>query len=158
MLRPRRLLILAEGKSGDPHYGKTARGVMRYRPQDVVAVLDSESSATEHEGFPLVRTVDEARQFQPTAALVGVATQGGRFPPAWRELLKDCIRAGLDVENGLHEFISTDPELAALAREHGVELRDLRMAPPGLNVPTGANLTHGARTILTVGSDSRSGR
>ena len=158
MLRPRRLLILAEGKSGDPHYGKTARGVMRYRPQDVVAVLDSESSATEHEGFPLVRTVEEARQFQPTAALVGVATQGGRFPPAWRELLKDCIRAGLDVENGLHEFISTDPELAALAREHGVELRDLRMAPPGLNVPTGANLTHGATTILTVGSDGAIGK
>ena len=158
MLRPRRLLILAEGKSGDPHYGKTARGVMRYRPQDVVAVLDSESTATEHEGLPLVRTVDEARQFQPTAALVGVATQGGRFPPAWRELLKDCIRAGLDVENGLHEFISTDPELAALAREHGVELRDLRMAPPGLNVPTGANLTHGARTILTVGSDCAIGK
>jgi len=157
-LRPRRLLILAEGKSGDPHYGKTARGVMRYRPEDVVAVLDSESNASEHEGFPLVRTVDEARQFEPTAALVGVATQGGRFPPAWRELLKDCIRDGLDVENGLHEFISTDPELAGLAREHGVELRDLRMAPPGLNVPTGANLAHGATTILTVGSDCAIGK
>ncbi|HUZ82305.1 MAG TPA: DUF1611 domain-containing protein [Gaiellaceae bacterium] len=157
-MRPRRLLILAEGKSGDPHYGKTARGVMRYRPEDVVAVLDSESNASEHEGFPLVRTVDEARQFEPTAALVGVATQGGRFPPAWRELLKDCIRDGLDVENGLHEFISTDPELAGLAREHGVELRDLRMAPPGLNVPTGANLAHGATTILTVGSDCAIGK
>ena len=34
-----------------------------YRPQDVVAVLDSESSATEHEGFPLVRTVDEALRY-----------------------------------------------------------------------------------------------
>ena len=158
MLRPRRLLILAEGKSGDPHYGKTARGVMRYRPEDVVAVLDSESNASEHEGFPLVRTVDEARQFEPTAALVGVATQGGRFPPAWRELLKDCIRDGLDVENGLHEFISTDAELAGLARDHGVELRDLRMAPPGLNVPTGANLAHGATTILTVGSDCAIGK
>ena len=41
VLRPRRLLILAEGKSDDPHYGKTARGVLRYRPEDVVAVLDS---------------------------------------------------------------------------------------------------------------------
>ncbi len=158
MLRPRRLLILAEGKSDDPHYGKTARGVLRYRPEDVVAILDSESNATEHEGFPLVRTVDEARQYEPTVALVGVATQGGRFPPAWRELLRDCIRSGLDIENGLHEFISTDPELVALAREHGAELRDLRMPPPGLNVPTGANLTHGATTILTVGSDCAIGK
>jgi D-glutamate N-acetyltransferase len=158
VLRPRRLLILAEGRSGDPHYGKTARGVLRYRPQDVVAVLDSESSATELEGFPLVHTVEEAQRFDPTTALVGVATQGGRFPPAWRELLKDCIRAGLDVENGLHEFISTDDELATLARAHGVDLRDLRMPPPGLNVPTGANLTHGATTILTVGSDCAIGK
>jgi uncharacterized NAD-dependent epimerase/dehydratase family protein len=156
--RPRRVLILAEGRSGDPHFGKTARGVMRYRPQDVVAVLDSTSSAFEHEGFPLVRTVEEATQYGPTVALVGVATQGGRFPPAWRELLRDCISGGLDVENGLHEFVSTDPELTELAREHGVELRDLRMPPPGLNVPTGANLTHGATVVLMVGSDCAIGK
>jgi len=157
-LRERRLLILAEGRSGDPHYGKTARGVIRYRPGDVVAVLDSQSDAAEHEGFPLVRTVADAMQYEPTAALVGVATQGGRFPPAWRELLKDCIEAGLDVENGLHEFISTDPELAPLAAERGVELRDLRRPPAGLNVPTGENLTHGATSILMVGSDCAIGK
>jgi uncharacterized NAD-dependent epimerase/dehydratase family protein len=156
--RPRRLLILAEGRSGDPHFGKTARGVIRYQPQDVVCVLDSESKASEHEGFPLVRSVDEAMRHDPTTALVGVATQGGRFPPAWRELLQDCIRAGLDVENGLHEFITEDDELTALAREHDVELRDLRKAPTGLNVPTGANLTHGATSILMVGSDCAIGK
>ena len=35
------LLILAEGFSGDPHYGKTMHGVLRYRRDDVVAILDS---------------------------------------------------------------------------------------------------------------------
>jgi len=39
--KARRLLILAEGRSGDPHFGKTAHGVIRYRPDDVVAILDS---------------------------------------------------------------------------------------------------------------------
>ena len=156
---PRRLLILAEGRSADPHYGKTARGVMRYRPEHVVALLDSTRAEGDTEdGFPVVRSVDEALQYEPTSALVGVATQGGRFPPAWRELLKETIRAGLDVENGLHEFISEDDELVALAREHGVALRDLRKAPPGLNVPTGANLTHGATVVLTVGSDCAIGK
>jgi uncharacterized NAD-dependent epimerase/dehydratase family protein len=158
VLRPRKLVILAEGKSDDTHYGKTGRGVMRYRPEDVVAVLDAQSDATEHEGFPLVRTVSEARELGATAALVGVATQGGRFPPDWRALLEDCIRGGLDIENGLHEFVSTDPSLSELAREYGVELRDLRKPPPGLNVPTGANLTHAATTILTVGSDCAIGK
>jgi uncharacterized NAD-dependent epimerase/dehydratase family protein len=90
--------------------------------------------------------------------VVGVATQGGRFPPAWRDLLKDCIAAGLDVESGLHEFISEDPELTELAREHGVELRDLRKPPEGLNVPTGENLGVDAKIVLTVGSDCAIGK
>jgi uncharacterized NAD-dependent epimerase/dehydratase family protein len=157
-LSARRLLILAEARSGDAHYAKTGRGVMRYRPEDVVCVLDSERPGEELEGFPVVGSVDEALAYAPTAALVGVATAGGRFPPAWRELLKECIAAGLDVENGLHEFISDDPELAALAAEHGVELRDLRKPPPGLNVPTGENLTVDAQIVLTVGSDCAIGK
>ena len=154
----RRLLILAEGHSADPHHGKTARGVMRYRPDEVVAILDSERPGETEGGFPIVASVDEARAFAPTAALVGVATAGGRFPPAWRELLKDCIAAGLDVENGLHEFVSDDAELAGLAARHGVELRDLRKPPTGLNVPTGGNLTHRADVVLTVGSDCAIGK
>jgi uncharacterized NAD-dependent epimerase/dehydratase family protein len=156
--RPRRLLILAEGHSDDPHFGKTASGVIRYRPEDVVAILDSGRPGETQDGFPVVASVADAVPYEPTTALVGVATQGGRFPPAWRELLKDSIRAGLDVENGLHEFVSEDPELVALARERGVELRDLRKPPAGLNVPTGGNLTHGATTILAVGSDCAIGK
>ncbi len=158
MSRPRRLLVLAEGRSGDPHFGKTARGVMRYRPDDIVALLDSASDDTSVEGFPLVKTVAEALPLGATTALVGVATQGGRFPPAWRRLLIDCLEAGLDLENGLHEFVSDDPELVALAAERGAELRDLRRPPADLDVPSGANLTHGATTILTVGSDCAIGK
>jgi uncharacterized NAD-dependent epimerase/dehydratase family protein len=72
--------------------------------------------------------------------------------------LKDCIAQGLDVESGLHEFISEDPELTELAAKHGVELRDLRKPPEGLNVPTGANLELEARIVLTVGSDCAIGK
>ena len=156
--RPRRLLILAEGHSADPHFGKTARGVLRYRPEQVVAVVDSERGGETEGGAPIVGSVEDGLRFEPTIALVGVATQGGRFPPAWRELLKRSIASGLDVENGLHEFISTDTELIELAERHGVELRDLRRPPAGLNVPTGENLTHPAKVVLTVGSDCAIGK
>jgi uncharacterized NAD-dependent epimerase/dehydratase family protein len=131
---------------------------MRYRPGEVVALLDSGRSGETQDGFPVVGSVEEALAFCPTAALVGVATSGGRFPPAWRSVLKSCIAAGLDVENGLHEFVSDDPELSALATAHGVELRDLRKPPAGLNVPTGENLTHGSTVVLTVGSDCAIGK
>ena len=159
MSRPeKQYLILAEEKSADPHYGKTARGVLRYSPHPTVAILDSTRAGESHEGVPVVATVEEALAFEPTTALVGVATQGGRFPPAWRELLRASVAAGLDVENGLHQFLSDDPELVALAKREGVELRDLRKPPADLNVPTGANLEVDARIVLTVGSDCAIGK
>jgi uncharacterized NAD-dependent epimerase/dehydratase family protein len=158
MSRPRRILILGEGFSHDAHYGKTMRGIIRYGPDPVVAILDSRRAGESHDGIPIVATVDAALQLEPTVAVVGVATQGGRFPPAWRELLKASIEAGLDVESGLHEFISDDPELIELASAHGVELRDLRKPPTGLSVPTGANLEVDASIVLTVGSDCAIGK
>ena len=97
-------------------------------------------------------------RYEPNAAIVGVATQGGRFPPAWRSLLKDAIAAGLHVENGLHEHISDDPELRALALERGVQLIDLRKPPQGLSVPTGENMNVPATIVLTVGSDCAIGK
>jgi uncharacterized NAD-dependent epimerase/dehydratase family protein len=159
MDRPaKRYLVLAEGKSDDVHYGKTARGVIRYRRDDVVAVLDSGRAGETIDGLPVVATVDDALRFEPTTALVGVATQGGRFPPEWRDLLKAAVAKGLDLENGLHVFLTDDDELADLARRHGVELRDLRKPPPDLNVPTGENMRVPAKIVLTVGSDCAIGK
>jgi D-glutamate N-acetyltransferase len=154
----KRYLILAEGRSGDPHYGKTMRGVVAYSPHPTVAILDSERGGEAYEGIPIVATVEEALPYEPTTALVGVATQGGRFPPEWRELLTASIAAGLDVESGLHEFITDDPELTELAEQHGVELRDLRKPPADLSVPTGENLALPAKIVLTVGSDCAIGK
>jgi uncharacterized NAD-dependent epimerase/dehydratase family protein len=151
-------LILAEGHSGDPHYGKTARGVIRYAPDPTVAILDSTRAGETQDGIPIVASVNDALCFNPTTAVVGVATQGGRFPPEWRELLKSAISKGLDVESGLHEFISDDPELADLAARYNVELRDLRKPPAELNVPTGENLRIPAQIALTVGSDCAIGK
>ncbi len=134
------------------------RGVVRYRPDEVVAILDSTRPGAEYEGVPIVGSVADALPYEPDTALVGVAVSGGRLGPEWRVLLRDSIVAGLDVEGGMHEFLTDDPEWVELAREHGVELRDLRRPPADLSVPTGANLTHGAQVVLTVGSDCAVGK
>ncbi len=154
----KRYLILAEGRSDDPHYGKTARGVLAYGAEPVVAILDSTRAGEMYDGIPIVGSVNDSLCFNPTTALVGVATQGGRFPPEWRELLKSCIAKGLDLENGLHEFVSDDAELSELAARHNVELRDLRKAPADLDVPTGENLQLDTCIVLTVGSDCAIGK
>jgi uncharacterized NAD-dependent epimerase/dehydratase family protein len=153
-----RTLVLAEGFSGDAHYGKTLRGVLRYRPEDVVVILDSARAGESESGVPIVGDVSSALDYVPEVALVGVATQGGRFPPAWRLLLRECLESGLSLENGLHEMVGDDPELREVAARNGVELRDLRRPPAGLDCPTGANLDVDAQIVLTVGSDCAIGK
>jgi uncharacterized NAD-dependent epimerase/dehydratase family protein len=154
----KKYLILAEGFSGDPHYGKTLRGVMRYRRESVVAILDTQRSGASDDGVPIVGSVDEALGLGPNTALVGVVTQGGRFPGDWQELLKNCVAKGLDLENGLHVRLRDIPGLPKLAAEHGVELCDLREPPADLSTATGANLEADATIVLTVGSDCAIGK
>ena len=50
------------------------------------------------------------------------------------------------------------PGLPELAREHGVELRDLREPPRDLSTATGANLEVDGTIVLTVGSDCAIGK
>ncbi|MFL5968898.1 MAG: DUF1611 domain-containing protein [Gaiellaceae bacterium] len=154
----KKYLILAEAFSHDPHYGKTLRGVLRYRRESVVAILDTKRAGESDEGVPIVATVEEALPLEPNTALVGVVTQGGRFPGDWQELLKSCVRRGLDLENGLHVRLHDIPGLPELAREHRVELRDLREPPSDLSTATGANLDVDATIVLTVGSDCAIGK
>lgn len=154
----KKYLVLADEFSQDPHYGKTLRGVLRYRPESVVAILDTKHAGEEMDGVPIVATVDEGLAYEPDTALVGVVTQGGRFPADWRELLKTCVERGLDLENGLHVRLYDIPGLADLARERGVELRDLREPPRDLSTATGENLDVDATIVLTVGSDCAIGK
>lgn len=154
----KRYLILAEEFSQDPHYGKTLRGVLRYRRESVVAILDTTHAGEAMDGVPVVASVDEALPLAPDTALVGVVTQGGRFPADWRALLRACVERGLDLENGLHVRLTDDRDLVELARERGVELRDLREPPGDLSTATGANLDVDATIVLTVGSDCAIGK
>ena len=154
----KKYLILAEEFSHDPHYAKTARGVMRYRRDSVVAMLDSKRAGETEDGVPIVGSVDDALRFEPNTALVGVVTQGGQFPGDWQELLKSCVAKGLDLENGLHVRLHDISGLPELAEQHGVELRDLREPPPDLSTATGENLQVDATIVLTVGSDCAIGK
>ena len=98
--------------------------------------------------------------FEPTTALVGVATAGGRFPPAWRELLKECVAAGpRRRERAARVPRRTTPSSSSSPREHGVELRDLRKPPDGPQRPDRARTSRSPATIvLTVGSDCAIGK
>ena len=160
-----RLAILAEGGFAE-HDAKTATGVLRYGSQEVVAVIDSTragSRVRDHvpgldSDVPVVESINQALALRPDVLLVGIAPAGGRLPDAWRRSILRAIEAGLSVESGLHDFLGDDPELAAAAQQHGVEIRDLRRPPAGLDVPSGANLRVDGFIVLTVGSDCALGK
>ncbi len=161
----KRYVLLCEGGFAE-HDAKTATGVLRYAEDPTVAVIDSTRGGTvvsDHVpglelDVPVVATLEEALAREPTTILIGIAPAGGRLPDAWRRILLGAIEAGLDVESGLHDFLGDDPDLAAAARLAGVEIRDLRRAPQGLDVPSGANLTVDATIVATVGTDCALGK
>src|SRR5207249_3072702 len=62
--------------------------------------------------------------------VIGLAPDGGRLPPEARQAVLSAVRAGLNVDSGLHDFLGEDPEIASLAARHGVRLRDVRRPPP----------------------------
>ncbi|HYW32184.1 MAG TPA: DUF1611 domain-containing protein [Gemmatimonas sp.] len=164
MTRRRRFLILAEGNFG-PMSSKTANAFIRYAPDDVVAVIDSESparTAGEVLGFggpiPVVPTFAEGMARMPNALLIGIAPAGGQLPDSWRAIVCDALRAELDVWSGLHNMLGDDPEFSALAREHGVTIHDLRRAPADLDVAYGRTRDLDATIVLTVGTDCNIGK
>ena len=160
----RRLLLLAEQSFG-PMSSKTANAAIRYIPEQVVAVVDSAlagQTAQQVLGFggdiPVVGTLEEGLQRNPTVAVVGVAPSGGRLPQEWRALIGGSIAAGLDIFSGLHIFIGDDPEFSKLAREKNVQILDVRRPPPDLPVSTGLVRNLDATIFLAVGTDCNVGK
>jgi len=163
--RPRRLAILTEGQFGF-HSAKTAMGVIRFGSDPVVAVLDSTIAGRSvadwlpgHD-IPIVASLADALALPepPTALLIGIAPTGGRLPVSWRATILEATRAGLDVHSGLHTFLGDDPELAAAARDAGVEIVDYRRPPARMETSVGRRHRPGSRVILTVGTDCAIGK
>jgi uncharacterized NAD-dependent epimerase/dehydratase family protein len=159
-----RYLILADSSFG-PQTSKTANACIRYTPERVAGVIDSTKAGQTAEqviGFggdiPVVATLEEGVRLKPNALLIGIAPAGGRLPPEWIRLLSAAIEHRLEIWSGLHSFIGDVPELAALARRHGVAINDLRRPPANLDVARGRVRDVDATVVLTVGTDCNIGK
>jgi len=162
---PRRLAILAEGNFGF-HHGKTAVGVIRYGPDQVVAVIDSTkaggnvSSILPDRDIPIVASLAEAMSMavRPDTLLIGIAPTGGKLPDDWRATILEALRAGLDVHSGLHTFLGEDLEFAATAAAAGATIVDFRRPPERKETAVGRRHAPRSRVILTVGTDCAIGK
>ncbi len=156
-----RIVLLTDGHS-DPLVAKTAVCVIRYRPQDVVAVLDR-SSAGQTTGAllgvggqtPVIG--DLAAAEGANTLMIGIAPPGGKVPVVWRPILLEALSRGMNVVSGLHQFLSDDPELSAAAREHGATITDVRKNTER-EVASGQGFRDDAFRVLTIGQDCSIGK
>ncbi len=130
MTAPRRMLVLVDGYV-DTTTAKTAIGVIRYRSEEVVAVLDR-GGAGKTSGqllgvggaIPVVAALADA--LAANTLLLGIAPPGGKIPAHWRQIVLEALEHGMTVVSGLHDFLADDPEFAQAAARHGAALVDLR--------------------------------
>ncbi len=126
----RKMVLLTWGYS-NPRTAKTAAGLLRYCPDECVAVFDPDNAGRKAREFldaggetPIIGSLSDAPD--ANTLVMGIAPPGGRIPDAWRAVLLQAIDRGMDILSGLHDFISEDPEFAAAAKAKGTRITDVR--------------------------------
>jgi uncharacterized NAD-dependent epimerase/dehydratase family protein len=137
-------IVYCQGAFDTPN-GKTAHGLVRFTKRyRVLSVIDSRHAGQdagiildgEARGIPIFAHLEEAMLSAvssgtpATHLVVGLAPDGGRLSASAREDVKRAILLGLNLDSGLHDFLSEDPEVFNLAAKKGVEIRDVRKPPP----------------------------
>jgi uncharacterized NAD-dependent epimerase/dehydratase family protein len=167
-------IIYCEGMFATTN-GKTAHGLVRrserYRVLSVVdsrhaggdagAILDDKPS-----GISVFADVEQAvtaaktTNHPATHLVIGLAPDGGRLSDQARRHVLKGIQLGLNVDSGLHDFISEDPEMANLAVKMGVQIRDVRKPPlrKDLHFFTGKIDQVNALKVALLGTDSAIGK
>jgi uncharacterized NAD-dependent epimerase/dehydratase family protein len=167
-------ILYCEGAFNTPN-GKTAHGLVRFTKRyRVLSVIDSryadQDAGTVLEGkprgVPIFAGLEEAIQsaqdggVRATHLVVGLAPDGGRLSTSSRQDLKSAIESGLNVDSGLHDFLSEDPEITELAAQKGVQIRDVRKPPPRnqLHFFSGKVEEVASFRVAVLGTDSAVGK
>ncbi len=175
-------LVLCEG-AFDTLNGKTAHGLVRFTKRyKILGVIDStcagrdagevldgkprssvEKSFKENRGifiYPNLAAALQANRDEIKYFVIGLAPEGGKLPESYRQIVAEAIRAGLNIDSGLHEFLSDDAEFNALAQKHGVRIRDIRKPPAqkDLHFFSGKIKDVDAIRIAVLGTDSAIGK
>ncbi len=155
------MIILTDGHYS-AHAAKTAICVVRYKPDEVVAVLDRDLAGKTCEEvmgtggeIPFVGSLAESPE--ANTLLIGIAPPGGKIPAAWRPIILEAIARKLTVISGLHDFLRDDVEFSRAAAEQGVQLVDLRHSDEH-EVASGRPFSQDCLRIHTVANDCSCGK
>jgi uncharacterized NAD-dependent epimerase/dehydratase family protein len=150
---------------------KTAHGLIRGTSRfHIAGVIDPPEAGRDagevldgqHRQIPVFHSLEAALLAIPDlqCLIIGVATVGGILPPDTADIIKKAIQNGLSIVNGLHDYLTENPELVALAQQHQVTLTDVRKPKnrKDLHFWTGAIFSVKCPVIAIMGMDCAMGK
>lgn len=167
-------IVYCEGAFNTPN-GKTAHGLVRFTERyRVLCVVDSRFAGRDAgevldgkaAGIPIYASIPEAMARTGAAGgaathlVIGLAPDGGRLSADAREDVTAALGAGLNVDCGLHDFLTEDAEMMRLAARHRVKIRDVRKPPDRkhLHFFTGKIEKVDCLKVALLGTDSAVGK
>jgi len=130
-------VVYCEGNFGAID-GKTANGLVRHSEKyEILSVIDSEKAGLDAgevlgdaaNGIPVCRDLTDAlaqAEGLPDHFIFGMAPSSGMLSTRERGLVIETMSYGINIVNGLHEFLNDDPVFAAACLAHNVTILDIR--------------------------------
>ena len=144
---------------------KTGNMLIRYMEDEVVAIIDPEKKGLTSNDviqiggdIPVVGSFNDTKKYKPDHLVIGNAPQGGIVSEQMLNEIKEAITNGVNIVNGMHEFLSKNTYLKKLAEKSGSKIIDLRMPPNPPNFSKGSWRERDVPVLLVVGTDCDSGK
>ena len=152
--------------------GKVANGLVRYsETYNILGIIDSTKSgidAGEHldgveNGVQIFGTLDSAIEllgFTPEYFIYGIAPLESFLSQMQREVFFGAMKRGLNIVNGMAEYLSEDLEFIQKAEEYNVTIRDIRKPRPRKELPhfSGKIFDMDIPVVAVLGTDSAVGK
>ncbi len=118
--------------------GKTANGLVRYSEKyEILAIIDSTKAGLDagmvldnlSNNIPVCRDLTEALKLTveiPDSFIFGMAPLSGMLSEHERYIMLEAINTGMNIVNGLHQFLNDDPEFVAAGAANKITIHDVR--------------------------------
>lgn len=152
MIKTPYLLFL--GDAPDQLAAKVAQGIKDWRPENAVGQYRMEGCKADLGLTDM--TLADAKAAGAKTLVIGVANRGGVISQAWKKVLVMALEEGFDLASGLHNLLSNEPDLVAVAEACGRDLHDVRV--PEVDYPIANGEKRSGKRCLAVGTDCSVGK
>ncbi len=164
-------LVYSENEFGKID-GKVANGLARHSDKyNILGIIDSTKEGLDAgqyldgtiNGIPVFGSTDTAIKelgLIPEYFIYGIAPLASFLDKDQREIILTAMKKGMNIVNGLPEFLTDDEEFISTASEYGVQIHDIRKPPlrKDLHTFTGRILDIETPVIIVLGTDCAVGK